>query len=67
MFTVVKFIAEGCVEVAPSKWIDRKTLTCLWPPGPAASLIKDCKPAKPTWTAHKIKIFETAGNKAQNY
>ena len=51
------------MEIAPSSWVDRTKLTCLWPPGPAAALIKACRPPKENWSAHKIKIYKTAGNK----
>ena len=47
MYSVVKFVSEGSVQVVPSSWISQDKSSCKWPLGPCANLSTLIKQGKP--------------------
>jgi len=61
MFCVVEFLNDNSVQLVPTKWINATRDQCKWPPGPAASLIKNLRDFTETWIEYPIRILKSCG------
>ena len=64
MFSVVKFIVDGSVQVVSTKWLSKNRNTCRWPPGPNPNVTAKAKkhelPSK-SWLTYDVKVWQSCG------
>ncbi|CAL8382698.1 unnamed protein product [Gadus morhua 'NCC'] len=61
-FSVVHFLEENEVDVAPSLWLAKSNgvLNCYWPANNASVLARRCAlPDKVLWKKYKVRVFST--------
>ncbi|CAL8249937.1 unnamed protein product [Arctogadus glacialis] len=61
-FSVVHFLEENEVDVAPSLWLAKSNgvLNCYWPANNASVLVRRCAlPDKVLWKKYKVRVFST--------